>query len=95
MKKIITALIVSISLLALTTPGHALLRKDLTTIKGKVLSINARENSVTIDDGSRQPKTFVVKKPLDQSLTAGKQVVVMYKIGTNNASWVRPARAQK
>lgn len=95
MKKTIAALVVMISLFGFTTPSHALLRKDMTMIKGKLVSINTRENSVTIDDGSRQPKTFVVKKPLDQSLTAGKEVLVMYKIGTNNASWVRAARGQK
>ena len=92
MKKFIWVLTVLL-FLSYPTTGHALLRKDIAVMKGKVVSINRSTNVITINEYNSAAKTtFTVKKGIDASIAQGSDVAIFYKKGTNIANMVRPAK---
>lgn len=95
MKKTIVFISVLMFMLGFTSPSFALLRKDLEIIHGTLVSMDVGKREVIIKDGSGQEKIFVVKKGVDPSLQIGNEVVVMYKIGTNAANWVKLPKNQR
>lgn len=95
MRRVIVSFFVLTFLICFSSPGFAQLRKDMQIIYGKLVSMDVNKREVTIKDAAGQEMTFVVKKGVDPSLQIGNEVVVMYKIGTNAANWVKLPKNQR
>lgn len=95
MKKL-SAIFLAVAVLAVfTTPSFAMLRKDLQSAKGIVTSINMARTEITIKD-SVTGKDVTFKSPgVSADVMKGQVVVVLYKVGTNDAKTVRVVPAKK
>ena len=77
------------------SPSFAVLRKDLATIKGKITYINAARNEVTVKDDNTGKEVTFTAKVVDATVYNGSAVMVMYKVGTHNATSVRLVQVKK
>lgn len=95
MKKL-SAIFLAVAVLAVfTTPSFAMLRKDLQSAKGTVSSINAARTEITIKD-SVTGKDVMFKSPgVSVDVMKGQVVVILYKVGTNDAKTVRVVPVKK
>ena len=89
MKKVIMLAVVLGVLVCFSTSSFALMRKDMGSIKGKITFVDPKKNEITVYDHSDgKEKTFTVKRGVD-SLAAGNEVSIVYKLGTSFATNVR------
>ena len=89
MKKVIMLAVVLGVLVCFSTPSFAIMRKDRGVVKAKIVSVDPKKNEITVTDHEDgKEKTFTVKRGVD-SLAAGNEVSIVYKLGTSFATNVR------
>ena len=95
MKRLSAIFLAVAVLVVLTTPSFAMLRKDLQIVKGTVVNINSARNVITVKD-SVSGKNVTFNSPgVSVDVMEGSLVVVIYKVGTNDAKTVRIVPAKK
>lgn len=92
MKKL-TILFLSIAMMTVfAAPSFAMLRKDLASVKGTVVSVNSTRTEVTVKDMTTGKDMIFSHAGIAAEVTAGKPVIVLYKKGTMNATAIRMVR---
>ncbi len=95
MKKL-SAIFLAVAVLAVfTTPSFAMLRKDLQSVKGIVTSINTARTEITVKDSVSGKEVTFNSPGVSVDVMKGQVVVVLYKVGTNDAKTVRVVPLKK
>jgi len=85
MKNLKIVVLVMALIVGLASPSFAVLRKDLQTLKGKVVSISVNRAEITVRDGNSGKDVSFTGRIVDPSIVIGSEVLIMYKVGTNTA----------
>jgi len=85
MKNFKIVVLVMALIAGLASPSFAVLRKDLQTLKGKVVYISANRAEITVKDGNTGKDVIFTGRIADANIAIGSEVLIMYKVGTNTA----------
>lgn len=86
----LTVLFLSIAMLAISAaPSFAMLRKDLASVKGTVVSVNSSRTEITVREMTTGKDVSFSHAGIPADVTSGKPVIVLYKKGTMKATAVR------
>jgi len=89
MKKLMTIVLSMAMMTIFAAPSFAMLRKDLASVKGTVVSVNSARTEITVKDMTTGKEVSFSSPGVPSEATTGKTVIVLYKKGTMNATTVR------
>ncbi len=91
MKKIFSMVVVAALMLLAAPSAHALMRKDMGLVRGKVIEYDHKTRTLVIDGnrGEGQVKFDLSAAQVTAPTNPGEEVVVIYKLQGNKATVVK------
>lgn len=95
MKKLGTLFLAIAMITLFAAPSFAVLRKDLASVKGTVVSINSTRTEITVKDMTTGKEVSFSSPVVSPAIMPGNPVIVLYKKGTTTATTVRLVGGKK